>query len=106
MDADRSRLSFLGRRLPPPFERRVVVLAPEHTWVYDDAEWRGAIVVIEHGQIELECLDGSRHYFGRGDVLWLDGLPLRALHNRGRTFVVLVAVSRRAASTWAVPPMR
>jgi hypothetical protein len=61
MDADRSRLSFLGRRLPPLFERRVV----------------------EHGQIELECLDGSRHCFGRGDVLWLDPLPLRALHNRG-----------------------
>jgi hypothetical protein len=35
----------------------MVVLAPEHTWVYDDAEWRGAIVVVEHGQIELECLD-------------------------------------------------
>jgi len=49
MDADRSRLSFLGRRLPPLFERRVVVLAPDHTWGYDDAEWQGAIVVVEHG---------------------------------------------------------
>ena len=97
MDAGRSRLSFLGRRLPPPFERRVVVLAPDHTWVYDAAEWRGAIVVVEHGQIELECLDGSRHCFGRGDVLWLDRLPLRALHNHGDTSAVLVAVSRRAA---------
>jgi hypothetical protein len=95
MDADRSPLSFLGRRLPPPFERRVVVLAPGYTLVYHDAEWRGAIVVIEHGQIELECLDGGRHCFGRGDILWLDRLPLRALHNRGRTSAVLVAVSRR-----------
>jgi hypothetical protein len=99
MDAGRSPLSFLGRRLPPPFERRLVVLAPEHPWVYDEAEWRGALVVVEHGQIELECLDGSRHRFGRGDVLWLDRLPLRALHNRGHTSAVLVAVSRRAAST-------
>ena len=98
MDADRAPLSFLGRRLPPSFERRVVVLAPDYTWVYDDAEWRGAIVVVEHGQIELECLDGSRHCFGRGDVLWLDRLPLRALHNRGHMSAVLVAVSRRAAS--------
>jgi hypothetical protein len=97
MDANRSRLSFLGQRLPPPFERRVVVLAPDHTWVYDDAEWRGAIVVIEHGQIELECLDGNRHCFGCGDILWLERLPLRALHNRGHTPAVLVAVSRRAA---------
>jgi hypothetical protein len=96
MDADRSLLSFLGRQLPPLFERRVVVLAPEHTWVYDDAEWRGAIVVVEHGQIELECLDESRHCFGRGDVLWLDRLPLRAVHNCGHKTAVLVAVSRRA----------
>jgi len=96
MDADRSPLSFLGRRLSPLFERRAAVLAPGHTWVYDEAEWRGAIVVVEHGQIELECVDGSRHRFGRGDVLWLDGLPLRALHNRGRTSTMLVAVSRRA----------
>ena len=97
MDAERSPLSFLGRRLPPSFERRVVVLAPDHTWVYNDAEWRGAIVVVEHGQIELECLDGSRHCFGRGDVLWLDRLPLCALHNRGHTSAVLVAVSRQPA---------
>jgi hypothetical protein len=97
MEADRSPLSFLGRRLPPSFERRVVVLAPDHTWVYDDAEWRGAIVVVEQGQIELECLDGSRHCFGRGDILWLDSLPLRALHNCGHSSAVLVAISRRAA---------
>jgi len=97
MDADRSPLSFLGRRLPPWFDRRVVVLAPGQTWVYTAAEWRGAIVVVEHGQIELEGLDGSRHGFRRGDVLWLDQLPLRALHNHGHTPAVLVAVSRRAA---------
>src|SRR5262245_43042731 len=78
MHTDRSPLSFLGRQLQPPFDRRVVVLAPDHTCVYNDAEWRGAIVVVEHGQIELERLDGSRHCFGRGDVLWLDRLPLRA----------------------------
>jgi hypothetical protein len=96
VDADQARLSFLGR-LPPAFERRVVVLGPDYTWLYDDAEWRGAIVVVEQGQVELECLDGRRHCFGRGDVLCLDGLPLRALHNHGHTSTVLVAVSRRAA---------
>ncbi len=97
MDADRSPLSLLGRRLPPLFERRVIVLAPDRSRVYDDAEWRGAIIVVEHGQIELECLDGSRHCFRRGAVLWLERLPLRALHNRGHMSAVLVAVSRRAA---------
>jgi hypothetical protein len=36
----------------------------------------------------------SRRHFGCGDVLWLDGLPLRALHNPGRELAVLTAVSR------------
>lgn len=99
MDADRSPLSLLGRRLPPAFERRVIVLVPEQIQAYDDAEWRGALVVVEHGQIELEGVDGSWHRFERGAILWLDRLPLRALHNRGPTPAVLVAVSRRAAQT-------
>lgn len=97
MDAERFRLPLLGRRLPPAFVRRVVVLAPGHTRVYDEAEWRGALVVLEHGQIELEGLDGSRHSFGRGDILWLERLPLRALHNCGHRPAVLVAISRREA---------
>jgi hypothetical protein len=97
MDVDRSPVSLLRRQLPPAFERRVVVLAPDHTLIYDNAEWQGAIVVVEQGQIELECLDGSRYSFERGDVLWLERLPLRALRNRGCASAVLVAVSRRAA---------
>jgi hypothetical protein len=96
-DAGRGRLSFLGGRLPPGLELRVVALAPGHRLAYDGAEWRDAVVVVERGEIELECLGGSRRRFGHGDVLCLDGLPLRALHNRGREPVVLAAVSRRPA---------
>ena len=98
MDAVRAPLSFLGQQLPPPFERRVIVLAPDCAMIYQDAEWRGAIVVVEHGQIELEGLDGSRHRFVRGAILWLERLPLRALHNHERTPAVLVAISRRATA--------
>lgn len=97
MEADDSPMSLLGRQLPLPFERRLRVLAPEQTWAYDSAQWRDAIVVVEQGQIELEGLDGRQYCFGRGAVLWLDRLPLRALHNRGSTPAVLVAVTRRAA---------
>jgi hypothetical protein len=75
----------------------VIVLAPDDVMIYQDAEWRGAIVVVEDGQIELEGLDGSRQRFVRGAILWLERLPLRALHNRERTPAVLVAVSRRTA---------
>ena len=88
------RETFLGRRLPDSFELRRIVVAPGSERPFDEAEWRDAIVVVASGKIELECSSGSRHPFRRGDVLWLIGLPLRALHNRWRRPAVLVAVSR------------
>jgi FAD/FMN-containing dehydrogenase len=92
------RLSFLGRRLPSPFERRAVRLAPGGTRRFARADWEDALVVVERGAIDLECTDGSVHRFRCGDVLWLADLPLRALHNRGLRTALLVAISRRAAS--------
>jgi hypothetical protein len=89
------RLSFLGRPLAPGFALRVVVVAPGARRDYDEAEWRDAIVVVEWGEIVLEPLAGRCYRFERGDVLWLQGLALRALHNRGREAAVLVAVARR-----------
>jgi quercetin dioxygenase-like cupin family protein len=89
------RLSFLGRRLPPAFEMRTLALAPGGRRAYDAAEWRDALVVIERGEIELECRGGQLTRFGTGDVLWLFGLPLRTLHNRGPETALVVAVSRR-----------
>jgi quercetin dioxygenase-like cupin family protein len=89
------RLSFLGRPLPPRFEMRVVNVAPGDTMAYREAEWRGALVVIERGRIQLEGPGGGRREFTTGDVLCLAGLSLRALHNRGPEPAVLVAVSRR-----------
>jgi hypothetical protein len=53
------------------------------------------MVVIARGEIELECLGGSRLRLERGTVLWLVGLPLRALHNGGQEAALLLAVSRR-----------
>jgi hypothetical protein len=93
------RLSFLGKRLPPAFAMRVVALASGGECVYDHGDWRDAIVVVERGQIELESSEGSRLCFRRGDVLWLIGMRLRAIHNRGREPAVLVAVSRRGERT-------
>ena len=89
------RLSLLDRRLPPPFRLWTVAVPPGRRLPFDEAEWRDSLVVVEHGEIELECLDGSRERFGRGDVLCLVGVPLRALRNPGRDAVLLVAVSRR-----------
>ena len=92
---DRAQLSFLGRALPSAFALRVVAIAPGGRRDYDSVSWRDALVVVEHGAIELECLSGRHHRFERGAVLWLAGLPLRALHNKGYEPALLVAVSRR-----------
>lgn len=88
----RGRCSFLGSRVPPGFAVRRVVVAAERP--YDEAEWLDAIVVVERGEVELECDGGRRCRFRCGDVLFLVGLPLRAIHPRGGTPAVLVAVSR------------
>jgi hypothetical protein len=86
---------MLGGRLPPAFERRVVTIPAGCERAFDERECRDAIVVVERGEVELESSGGSYRQFGRGDVLWLSGLPLRALRNRGREPAWLVAVSRR-----------
>jgi hypothetical protein len=92
---DRDRLSFLGRRLAPGFALRVLVLGPGARRAYDPDEWRGAIVVVESGGVVVEPVAGDSYRFGPGDVLWLQGLALRALHNPGREPAVLAAVVRR-----------
>jgi hypothetical protein len=97
MDRPGDRLSFLAWRRTSAFDFRVLVLAPGAQRAYEEAEWRDALVVLESGDLDLESLGGSRHHFRRGDVLWLSGLPLRALHNHGTEPTLLVAVSRRAA---------
>jgi glyoxylate utilization-related uncharacterized protein len=79
----------------PAFVLRAVTIAPGSKRAYAETEWQDAIVLLRHGEIELECLSGSSYRFARGDLLWLAGLPLRALHNRGHERALLVAVSRR-----------
>lgn len=95
-DPDDVPVSFLSRPPGPAFRTAVVVVAPGCSHPYDAAEWRDALVVVEYGEVEIECRDGGCRSFGRGSVLWLSGMPLLALHNRGLESVVLLAVSRRA----------
>jgi hypothetical protein len=62
----RERLALLGRPLPGSFKRWLVVVAPGCQRAFDDAEWRNALVAVERGEIEFECLGGTRWRFGRG----------------------------------------
>jgi hypothetical protein len=89
------RLSFLGRQLPPEFELRELSLPTGDRRAFDDREWRDAIVVVESGELELECQRGVVYQFRSGDVLWLIGLPLVAMHNPGPMPALLTAISRR-----------
>jgi hypothetical protein len=101
-DIDREDLSFLGRRIPEGFELRVVAVAPGNERPYNEAEWRDCLVVVERGELDLECLGGTRRRVRCGDVLWLVGLPILTLRNEGDEPAVLVAVSRRRIRE---PPM-
>jgi hypothetical protein len=74
------------------FRVRTVAVGPDRP--FRPSEWTDALVVVEHGEIELEGASGARCRFGPGDVLWLSGLPLRALRSSGREPAVLIAVSR------------
>jgi hypothetical protein len=94
-DRPGGRVALLGRRLPPAFRLRTVAVGPRRALEFDEAEWRDSLVVVERGEIELECHDGSGQRFGPGDVLCLVGLPLCALVNPGHEPVLLLAVSRR-----------
>jgi hypothetical protein len=93
---DGAPFSLLRRRLPPAFALRLVVLEPAARLAYRAADWRGALVVVEHGAIELETIAGRRRPLACGAVLWLDRLPLRALVNPRPDPALLAAMTRRA----------
>ena len=99
--AGRGRRSFLGSPVPHGFQVRRIVLDCGAERAYDETEWLDAIVLVEDGEIELECRRGSRHRFARGDVLWLVGLPLRVRRCFGTGPAVLLAVSRPATDEFA-----
>jgi hypothetical protein len=94
-DADAGRLGLLGRTRAEAFVIRVVVLPPGSQRVFDEREWQDSLVEVECGQLQLELRNGQRRVFASGDVLWLVGLPILSLHNRGCERLVLVAASRR-----------
>lgn len=73
--------------------RRVALKAGSEL-AYAPEDWRDCMVVIEQGSVELESRHGPRRTFVAGDALWLAGLRLRAIRNRGRSRAVLAVTSR------------
>ncbi len=75
--------------------RREVTVPIGTRMEFVDAEWRGALIIVERGEIDLCCSRGGSRRFTTGAVLFFDGLDLVALRNPGLVDTLLVAVSRR-----------
>lgn len=86
-------LQLLQRpQLPAGFERWRVELAVGQWRATDAAEWAGAMVLVEQGELQVECLAGGSRTFVEGDLLVLGWLPLRRLRNVGTADVRLLAL--------------
>ena len=87
------------RRLPavPSFRTRTVRLAPGQVRAHDEDAWRGALVVVDAGEIELCCAAGGSRTFGTGSVLWFTGLDLVCVRNPGTREAVFRGITREPA---------
>jgi hypothetical protein len=94
---DSELASLVTRRdLPSMFQRWELVLAPGSEHPTEADPWADALVLIQHGRLEVDCRAGGTRTFGAGDLLALDRLGLRVLRNPGHVPVRLVAVRRGA----------
>lgn len=82
--------------LPPAFQRWRLTLAPGAVHPTDEAQWAGALVLVEGGRLEVRCRAGGRCTFGAGALLALGCMAVEGLANPGRVAVRLVAVRRRS----------
>jgi hypothetical protein len=99
MTADESAAGALFRGpLPAGFSRRVVRVAPGLELDFEEGGVHDAIVVVEQGEVELECRSGTRRRFGRGSMIPIARLPIAHLRSVGLDALVLVAVSRASLS--------
>ena len=88
------RISFLGGRCPANFQLRTVILQPGDALDYQPADWVDTLVVVERGELDIECRGGERALFLAGAVLVFAGLTPRCLRNPGGVPLVLSVLSR------------
>jgi mannose-6-phosphate isomerase-like protein (cupin superfamily) len=80
--------------LPTGFSRRVLQVAPGLELDLEATGVPDAIVVVEEGEVELECQAGTCRRFGRGSMIPIARPPVFRLRSVGSRPLVLVAVSR------------
>ena len=91
-DADRP--AFLGRRVPDAFGVRRITIPPGAERRSADDEWRGAIVILERGAIDVLDPRGDRRRFAPGDMLCLEWVHCERIVNVGEIVAELVAIDR------------
>jgi ABC-type arginine transport system permease subunit len=100
-EAGAAALPFLGAApgaaLPASFAAGVLVLPPGGAAAYDPETWRGALVVVRRGRVDVRTRHGVSRRFTAGDLLVLAGLGVERLVNPGPGPLELVALKRRAA---------
>src|SRR5215217_4410622 len=108
LDNDQRPLDLLGTCRSDRIEVSIRILVAGTETAYHPDDWKDSIVEIEAGAVEIETRHGQAVVFRAGDVFWLAGLPVRALHNRGDIPAVLVTATRRRTPTTdgAQPPPR
>jgi hypothetical protein len=80
--------------LPAGFSRRVFRVAPGRALGVEPGRLSDAIVLVEQGELELECRAGTCRRFGRGSMIPIARLPIAHLRNVGPGPLVLAAISR------------
>ncbi|HEX9040580.1 MAG TPA: hypothetical protein VF838_06060 [Trebonia sp.] len=73
-----------------------VLLQPGDVLDYRPEDWADTLLVIDCGELEVECRSGQRARFGAGAVLTLAGLPLQRLRNCSAEPLVLRAAARQS----------
>lgn len=87
------RISFLGKGCPSGFRLATTVLAPGTELAFRAADWRDALVIVEIGELEIECTSGARAGFEEGAVLAFAGFTPRCLRNPGDGPLVISSLS-------------
>jgi hypothetical protein len=77
------------------FERWRMVVASGAERPTSAEEWADALVIVEHGAIEVVCRDGSRQTYPSGSILCLSWVTVARLRNHGPGDAVIAAVRRR-----------
>jgi len=90
----RDQFSFLGACLPESFRLRTLTVPPGTSIDYRPVDWLDTLVVVEVGELEVECRSGTCTSFQEGAVLSFAQLEPRHLRNGGSGPLVLSAISR------------